>query len=147
MYDNLNSKAKKRALSTHERDVIMSRLIGVTDADAFGSAHLARADMVIEAVYEDLAIKHKVRVCIHACVCMYASLSVRWHVSVAMYVCSVCARWHACVVRTGMLVSSALVSLSLSHSLLSLVGTGDRGSAGPCAGALRHCQQHVRTPN
>jgi len=34
---------------------------GITDADSFGSAHLAKADMIIEAVFEDLNVKHKVR--------------------------------------------------------------------------------------
>ena len=33
---------------------------GVTDADAFASKHLAKADMIIEAVFEDLNVKHKV---------------------------------------------------------------------------------------
>jgi hypothetical protein len=99
VYDNLNRKAKKRSLSTHERDVIMSRLIGVTDADPFGSAHLARADMVIEAVYEDLAVKHKVRhsrrcaavclsACLSACLCVCVSVCLPVCVSISMPLCA-----------------------------------------------------------
>ena len=48
-------------MTSFERDSTMSRLVGITDSDAFGAQHLAKADMIIEAVFEDLNVKHKVR--------------------------------------------------------------------------------------
>uniref|UniRef100_A0A8C2CHW9 Trifunctional enzyme subunit alpha, mitochondrial n=1 Tax=Cyprinus carpio TaxID=7962 RepID=A0A8C2CHW9_CYPCA len=52
---NLNDKTKKKSLTTFERDRIMSLLSGQLDYRGFENA-----DMVIEAVFEDLSIKHKV---------------------------------------------------------------------------------------
>uniref|UniRef100_A0A673HKT0 enoyl-CoA hydratase n=1 Tax=Sinocyclocheilus rhinocerous TaxID=307959 RepID=A0A673HKT0_9TELE len=52
---NLNDKTKKKSLTTFERDGIMSLLSGQLDYRDFENA-----DMVIEAVFEDLSIKHKV---------------------------------------------------------------------------------------
>lgn len=51
----LNDKTKKRSLTTFERDSILSNLTGKLDYSGF-----AKADMIIEAVFEDLSIKHKV---------------------------------------------------------------------------------------
>lgn len=51
----LNDKTKKRSLTTFERDSILSNLTGQLDYSGF-----AKADMIIEAVFEDLGIKHKV---------------------------------------------------------------------------------------
>uniref|UniRef100_A0ABK0LUX1 enoyl-CoA hydratase n=1 Tax=Rattus norvegicus TaxID=10116 RepID=A0ABK0LUX1_RAT len=51
----LNDKVKKKALTSFERDSIFSNLIGQLDYKGF-----EKADMVIEAVFEDLAVKHKV---------------------------------------------------------------------------------------
>lgn len=51
----LDDKVKKRALTSFERDSIFSNLIGQLDYKGF-----EKADMVIEAVFEDLAVKHKV---------------------------------------------------------------------------------------
>uniref|UniRef100_A0A673HM47 Trifunctional enzyme subunit alpha, mitochondrial n=1 Tax=Sinocyclocheilus rhinocerous TaxID=307959 RepID=A0A673HM47_9TELE len=53
--DTLNDKTKKKSLTTFERDGIMSLLSGQLDYRDFENA-----DMVIEAVFEDLSIKHKV---------------------------------------------------------------------------------------
>jgi 3-hydroxyacyl-CoA dehydrogenase/enoyl-CoA hydratase/3-hydroxybutyryl-CoA epimerase len=55
IWDDINRKVKKRALSGFERDRILSRVSGVTDYQPF-----ARADIVIEAVFEDLELKRKV---------------------------------------------------------------------------------------
>lgn len=51
----LNDKTKKKSLTTFERDGIMSLLSGQLDYRGFENV-----DMVIEAVFEDLSIKHKV---------------------------------------------------------------------------------------
>lgn len=51
----LNDKTKKKSLTTFERDSILSNLTGQLDYSGF-----AKADMIIEAVFEDLSIKHKV---------------------------------------------------------------------------------------
>ncbi|KAA0711336.1 Trifunctional enzyme subunit alpha, mitochondrial TP-alpha [Triplophysa tibetana] len=55
VYKGLNDKTKKRSLTTFERDSILSNLTGKVDYSGF-----ANADMIIEAVFEDLSIKHKV---------------------------------------------------------------------------------------
>lgn len=55
MLSRLNDKAKKRSITTFERDSILSNLIGQLDYSGF-----EKADMVIEAVFEDINIKHKV---------------------------------------------------------------------------------------
>ena len=51
----LNTKVKKRSLTTFERDSTLSFLSAQLDYSAFQSV-----DMVIEAVFEDINIKHKV---------------------------------------------------------------------------------------
>ncbi|EDO29599.1 predicted protein [Nematostella vectensis] len=55
IYKGLNSKVKRRTISSFERDRILSSLDGQIDYKGF-----EKADMVIEAVFEDLGIKHKV---------------------------------------------------------------------------------------
>lgn len=46
---------KKKALSSFERDFIFNNLTGQLDYQGF-----EKADMVIEAVFEDINLKHKV---------------------------------------------------------------------------------------
>ncbi|XP_052602013.1 trifunctional enzyme subunit alpha, mitochondrial [Peromyscus californicus insignis] len=55
VFKGLNDKVKKKALTSFERDSIFSNLIGQLDYNGF-----EKADMVIEAVFEDIAVKHKV---------------------------------------------------------------------------------------
>ncbi|XP_021109245.1 trifunctional enzyme subunit alpha, mitochondrial isoform X2 [Heterocephalus glaber] len=55
VFKGLNDKVKKKAVTSFERDSIFSNLIGQLDYKDF-----EKADMVIEAVFEDLSIKHKV---------------------------------------------------------------------------------------
>ncbi|MBN3281932.1 ECHA enzyme, partial [Polyodon spathula] len=55
IYKGLNDKTKKRSITSFERDSIFSNLTGQLDYSGFN-----KADMVIEAVFEDIAIKHKV---------------------------------------------------------------------------------------
>jgi len=55
VYGNMNKRAKKRQMTTFERDVIMSKMTPQIDYQGF-----EKADMVIEAVFEDINIKHRV---------------------------------------------------------------------------------------
>ncbi|XP_027789143.1 trifunctional enzyme subunit alpha, mitochondrial [Marmota flaviventris] len=55
VFKGLNDKVKKKALTSFERDSIFSNLIGQLDYQGF-----EKVDMVIEAVFEDLSVKHKV---------------------------------------------------------------------------------------
>uniref|UniRef100_A0A669ELY9 Trifunctional enzyme subunit alpha, mitochondrial n=1 Tax=Oreochromis niloticus TaxID=8128 RepID=A0A669ELY9_ORENI len=55
VYKSFDTKVKKKAMISFERDAIMSNLSIQTDYSGFESA-----DMVIEAVFEDLNVKHKV---------------------------------------------------------------------------------------
>uniref|UniRef100_A0A672PV00 Trifunctional enzyme subunit alpha, mitochondrial n=1 Tax=Sinocyclocheilus grahami TaxID=75366 RepID=A0A672PV00_SINGR len=55
VYKGLNDKTKKKSITSFERDSFLSNLTGQLDYNGFN-----KADMVIEAVFEDLSIKHKV---------------------------------------------------------------------------------------
>uniref|UniRef100_A0A3Q4G5B7 Trifunctional enzyme subunit alpha, mitochondrial n=1 Tax=Neolamprologus brichardi TaxID=32507 RepID=A0A3Q4G5B7_NEOBR len=55
VYKSFDTKVKKTAMTSFERDAFMSNLSIQTDYSGFESA-----DMVIEAVFEDLNIKHQV---------------------------------------------------------------------------------------
>lgn len=71
VYKSLNTKVKKRALTSFERDVTMSNLSVQLDYSGFQSA-----DIVIEAVSEDINIKHKVLKEVEAVIsphCIFAS--------------------------------------------------------------------------
>lgn len=54
-FHSLNDKTKKKAITTFQRDSILSSLKGQLDYGGF-----EKADMVIEAVFEDIRIKHQV---------------------------------------------------------------------------------------
>ncbi|XP_051880624.1 hydroxyacyl-CoA dehydrogenase trifunctional multienzyme complex subunit alpha a [Pristis pectinata] len=71
IYKGLNDKVKKKALTTFERDRILSDLTSQLDYKGF-----EKADMVIEAVFEDMKIKHHVLKEVEAVVsphCIFAS--------------------------------------------------------------------------
>ncbi|EPY77039.1 trifunctional enzyme subunit alpha, mitochondrial [Camelus ferus] len=55
VFKGLNDKVKKKAITSFERDSIFSNLTGQLDYQGF-----EKADMVIEAVFEDLSLKHRV---------------------------------------------------------------------------------------
>ncbi|KAB5517095.1 hypothetical protein PHYPO_G00185490 [Pangasianodon hypophthalmus] len=55
VYKGLNDKVKKKSITSFERDATLSVLTPQLDYSGFN-----KADMVIEAVFEDLAIKHRV---------------------------------------------------------------------------------------
>jgi enoyl-CoA hydratase/long-chain 3-hydroxyacyl-CoA dehydrogenase len=58
--DNLNAKLKKKKMTPHEFASTTSRVFGLHDEEPSWTRHFSKADMVIEAVFEDLAVKHKV---------------------------------------------------------------------------------------
>jgi 3-hydroxyacyl-CoA dehydrogenase / enoyl-CoA hydratase / 3-hydroxybutyryl-CoA epimerase len=67
----LDARVKRRRLPARERDLLMGRVTATTEPTGFG-----RADLVIEAVYEDLALKQGVLREIEAVTrpaCVYAS--------------------------------------------------------------------------
>ncbi|XP_072490034.1 trifunctional enzyme subunit alpha, mitochondrial isoform X2 [Notamacropus eugenii] len=55
IFKGLDDKVKKRSLTSFERDSIYSNLTGQLDYQGF-----EKSDMVIEAVFEDLRLKHQV---------------------------------------------------------------------------------------
>ncbi|XP_075771853.1 trifunctional enzyme subunit alpha, mitochondrial isoform X2 [Pelodiscus sinensis] len=71
VFKGLSDKVKKKTLTTFERDTVLSGLTGQLDYKGF-----EKADMVIEAVFEDLGVKHQVLKEVEAVVsphCIFAS--------------------------------------------------------------------------
>uniref|UniRef100_A0A3Q3WCG5 Trifunctional enzyme subunit alpha, mitochondrial n=1 Tax=Mola mola TaxID=94237 RepID=A0A3Q3WCG5_MOLML len=71
VYKGLNDKTKKKNITSFQRDSILSNLAGQLDYSGF-----EKADMVIEAVFEDINIKHAVLKEVEAVVpphCIFAS--------------------------------------------------------------------------
>lgn len=55
IWRDMEGKVRKKALSPFQRDVTLSRITGTTDYRGF-----EKADLIIEAVYEDLELKKKI---------------------------------------------------------------------------------------
>jgi 3-hydroxyacyl-CoA dehydrogenase/enoyl-CoA hydratase/3-hydroxybutyryl-CoA epimerase len=55
IWQDLDGKVKKKAMSPFNRDVTFSRITGTTDYRGF-----EKADLIIEAVFEDLELKRKI---------------------------------------------------------------------------------------
>ncbi|MEN6320960.1 MAG: fatty acid oxidation complex subunit alpha FadJ [Syntrophaceae bacterium] len=55
IWQDLNGKVKKKALLSFERDLCLSRITGTVDYRGF-----EKADLIIEAVFEDLDMKRKI---------------------------------------------------------------------------------------
>jgi enoyl-CoA hydratase/long-chain 3-hydroxyacyl-CoA dehydrogenase len=55
VWQGLDKRVKSRAITSFERERVLSNVVGTLDYAGFGSV-----DVVIEAVFEDLAVKHKV---------------------------------------------------------------------------------------
>jgi len=51
---------KKKKKTPYERNAVLSRLIPLTNDTASWGRHFSRADLVIEAVFEELSVKHQV---------------------------------------------------------------------------------------
>ena len=58
--NNLRSKLKKKKMTNHEYCLTNSRIIPLHDETLSWKKHFATADVVIEAVFEDLKVKHNV---------------------------------------------------------------------------------------
>jgi len=71
IFTDLDKKTKRKAMTSFERDQTMARIIGQTDYRGFENC-----DIVIEAVFEDLKLKHRVVEEVEAVVhkdCVFAS--------------------------------------------------------------------------
>jgi enoyl-CoA hydratase/long-chain 3-hydroxyacyl-CoA dehydrogenase len=60
IYGNLSGRVKKKAMSSFDRDKIMSNIRGLTDDSPMWKEHMSKTDLLVEAVFEDLGVKHKV---------------------------------------------------------------------------------------
>jgi enoyl-CoA hydratase/long-chain 3-hydroxyacyl-CoA dehydrogenase len=70
---SIKTKVKRKRMSSFEGDKTVSRLIGVHDGMDSWKTHMGQCDMVIEAVFENLALKHKIveqmeSVCKESCI-------------------------------------------------------------------------------
>lgn len=58
--DALKKKLEKKQMTNHEFCETSSRLIPLHDDVSSWKRHFSQADLVIEAVFEELSVKHKV---------------------------------------------------------------------------------------
>jgi len=58
--NSMTKKVKKKKMTAHKKEEVLARLVGVTDEDPFWQAHFGKVDLVIEAVFENLDLKHRI---------------------------------------------------------------------------------------
>ncbi|CEG37555.1 fatty acid oxidation alpha mitochondrial [Plasmopara halstedii] len=58
--NNLDQKVKRKRMTIFDRDAVMAKIVPLSDEDDIWIKHIMKADLAIEAVFEDLALKHKV---------------------------------------------------------------------------------------
>lgn len=58
--ENLAGKLKKKKMSPHEYAITTSRITPLHDEDPVWKRHFKNADLIIEAVFEDIKVKHQV---------------------------------------------------------------------------------------
>ena len=58
--NNLGGKLKKRRLTQYGHDSVLSNVVGLADSTGSWQRHFQQADLVIEAVFEEMGVKHKV---------------------------------------------------------------------------------------
>jgi len=57
---NIGGKLKKKRLTQYGHDSVLSNVVGLADSNSSWQRHFENADMVIEAVFEEMGVKHKV---------------------------------------------------------------------------------------
>ncbi|CAI5714465.1 unnamed protein product [Hyaloperonospora brassicae] len=57
---NLEKKVKRKRMSVYDRDIVMANVVPLSDEDEVWKTHMKKADLAIEAVFEDLTLKHHV---------------------------------------------------------------------------------------
>jgi enoyl-CoA hydratase/long-chain 3-hydroxyacyl-CoA dehydrogenase len=57
---NLEQKVKRKRMTVFERDSVMAHVVPLSDEDDVWKTHMKSADLAIEAVFEDMALKHRV---------------------------------------------------------------------------------------
>lgn len=60
MTDNWDKKLKRKRMSKYQHNINTSNVVGLTDDSPSWKRHFGNADMVIEAVFEDLDLKQKI---------------------------------------------------------------------------------------
>lgn len=58
--DAFKQRVTKRKMTAFERDLTLAKITGVSDADGSWQKHIGRCDLVVEAVFEDMGLKHRV---------------------------------------------------------------------------------------
>jgi enoyl-CoA hydratase/long-chain 3-hydroxyacyl-CoA dehydrogenase len=57
---NLGTKLKRKRMTKFQHDSALASVVGLTDAHASWKRHFGQADLVIEAVFEEMGVKHAV---------------------------------------------------------------------------------------
>mmetsp|Transcript_130981 Transcript_130981/g.195177 ORF Transcript_130981/g.195177 Transcript_130981/m.195177 type:complete len:796 (-) Transcript_130981:25-2412(-) len=76
MRDNWDKKLKRKRMTKFKHNIATSNVVGLTDESSVWKKHFKNADMVIEAVFEDLDLKKKIVADIEASTpehCIFAS--------------------------------------------------------------------------